>query len=218
MGDGAKSDRIGAEVGRRDRSRARPGRFGALRDPVVVVLVLAGFFDGLAGNPVHAAVLIGAALLLVLRPSAEPASSLPVPPEAAPTWEWRSIHPRWLPIAAAAAAAFAVVVGALERYSWPVTVAVLVPGVIALLAAGSVPEASGPEPEIDRAGTWAWILLFVGLAVWELVNFLLQPDRLTGSYDHPTLSTLFNTYATGHPGRSLALFLWLVTGWWLVER
>jgi hypothetical protein len=193
---------------------------GGLGDPVVVVLALAGFFDGLAGNPVHALVLIGAAGLLVWRPSDEAAESLRRPAGDRPLWEWRgdTVRPRWLPIAFAAAAAFAVVVGGLSRYTWPVTIAVIVPGVIALLVARNTPEAEGPEPEIDRAGAAAWILLFVAFGVFELTNFLLQPSRLVGDYDHPTLSTLFNTYVTGHAGRSLALFAWLVTGWWLVER
>jgi hypothetical protein len=185
----------------------------------VIVLLLAGFFDGVAGNPVHAMVLVIAAGLLVWRP-ADPSPTDGRGSSARPLWEWSKtcLRPRWMPIAVSTAAAFAIVVGGLERYSWPVTVSVIVPGVIALLIARSTPEAAGPDPEIDRTGTALWIAVFVGIAIWELVNFVLQPDRLTGSYDHPTLSTLFNTYATGHAGQSLALFLWLAIGWWLVER
>jgi hypothetical protein len=184
------------------------------------VLLLAGFFDGLAGNPVHAAVLVGAALLLVWRPSGTGPTRRGAAGAERPRREWRrsGVRPRWLPIAVLTAAAFAVVAGGLTRYSWPVTVAVIVPGAIALLIAANTPEARGPGPEIDRSGAALWIAVLVGIAIWELINFVLQPDRLTRSYDHPTLSTLFNTYVTGHAGRSLTLFVWLATGWWLVER
>jgi hypothetical protein len=194
----------------RDRSREHgdiPRLRTRLLDPVVAVLALAGFFDGLAGNPVHALLLIGAALLLVVRPPAEPAQR----PGAAVIGRLR-----WFPVALPLAAAYATVVGGLQRYTWPVTFAVIVPGVVALFVAQGTPEAESPEPEIDRAGAAAWLVVLGGIAIWELVNFLLQPSLLEGSRDHPTLSTLFNEVVVGHPTRALALFLWLSLGWWLV--
>ncbi len=196
----------------------RPSLRRRLADPVVVILFLAGFFDGLAGNPIHGLVLWGAVAVILWRPVTE--SERNSEPDGRPLWELQAtgIRPRWLPVAILTTAAYATVVGGLERYTWPVTIAVIIPGTIALLIAGSTPHGTGPEPDVDGTGAALWIVLFVVIAVFELVNFVLQPDRLTASYDHPTLSTLFNTYITGHAGQSLALLVWMVTGWWLVER
>ena len=50
----------------RDRSRTAVRAIAsALRDPVAVILYLAGIFDWLSDNPVHSLVLFGAATALV---------------------------------------------------------------------------------------------------------------------------------------------------------
>ncbi len=175
-------------------------------DPVIVVLTLAGIFDGLAGNPVHAFLLIGIALLLVSGADLH----------VRPTTRMNGHHPL---AALAVAVVFAVVVGGFERYSWPATVAVIVPGVAGLLMAFRAARTPGPEPlVVGRHGAVAWASLFVVLGLWELTNLLLQPDLATASYAHPTLSTLLDPILAMHTGRSVLLFVWLALGWHLVKR
>jgi hypothetical protein len=181
-------------------------------DPVIIILALAGLFDGLAGNPVHAILLIAVALLLAsnvdLPVLVEERSEAVAGPDDG--------HPF---VAVMIAVVYAVAVGAFERYSWPATVAVIAPGVVGLLMAFRATHSPGPEPRpIGRHGAIAWASLFVALGIFELVNLLLQPDLATGSYAHPTLSTLLDPVLALHTGRSVLLFVWLTLGWYLVKR
>jgi hypothetical protein len=64
----------------------------------------------------------------------------------------------------------------------------------------------------------AWLAIFVGLSLWELINLLLQPSFTTDSYAHPTLSVLSDPFLASPVGRAIGLFLWLVLGWYLVDR
>jgi len=179
---------------------------------VIVILALAGLFDGLAGNPVHAVLLVGVALLLWSG------VDLPVQVEEQPeaTVKPDDGHPF---VALVFAVVFAVVVGAFDRYSWPATLAVIVLGVVGLMMAFRTSRAIGPEPgPIGRHGAIAWGSVFVALGLWELTNLLLQPDLVTGSWAHPTLSTLLDPILALHTGRSVLLFVWLALGWYLVRR
>jgi len=205
--------------GRPDEARAREGdetRHATLlrgvRNPVIVILILAGIFDGLAGNPVHAILLIVVALVLAsdvdLPVQVEGGTDVAVEPE-----DSHSL------VALVIAVVYAVAVGGFERYSWPGTVAVIVPGVVGLLMAFRAARIPGPEPRpIQHRGAVAWASLFIALGLWELTNLLLQPDLATGSYAHPTLSTLLDPILAMHTGRSALLFVWLVLGWYLVKR
>lgn len=187
--------------------------------PVVLVLFLAGLFDGIAGNWIHALILFATAVMAAWWRD-DRGAERDVATVERPLWEWRrsGVRPRWLPIAIAGTAAYATVVGGMERYTWPFTVFVIIPGILVLMVAGSTPEDTGPEPKVDRLGSSIWLILLVVIAIFELVNFILQPEILPGEQLHPTLSRVFNVYVTGHAGQSLALFLWLMTGWWLMER
>ena len=62
----------------------------------------------------------------------------------------------------------------------------------------------------------AWAAVFVTLGLWELTQLLLQPTLTTDSYAHPTISVLSDPVLATHPGRSIALFVWLALGWFLV--
>jgi hypothetical protein len=225
-----------------DESRAKPdagvvsgpvaprATVRALQDPVVVVLVLAGIFDGLAGNPVHAILLVGVGLILA-RSSMEDAARPVAPPpsgadgdtagpvvDAAHAVQNRVSPGRTL-IGVAIAALYAVIVGSFERYSWPATVAVLMPGLLGLLIAWRDPVPSSDEPApISQRGRLAWSAVFVALGLWELTNLLLQPSLVTDSYTHPTLSVLMDPILALHTGRSIMLFLWTALGWYLVRR
>lgn len=76
----------------------------------------------------------------------------------------------------------------------------------------------GRSARLDRLAAAAWGLVFVGLEILECTNLLLQPSLKADSYAHPTLSFLTDPILGSHPGRSIALFLWLALGWFLVQR
>jgi hypothetical protein len=115
--------------------------------------------------------------------------------------------------------AFAVVVGGFGRYSWPATVAVVSVGAMAIAAEWGRPVQAGSErARLDPVGAAVWAAVFVALGVLELTNLLLQPSLKADSYAHPTLSVLTDPILASHPGRSVALLVWLVVGWFLLER
>jgi hypothetical protein len=60
------------------------------------------------------------------------------------------------------------------------------------------------------------VLLAGGL--WELLALAQQPSLDDTSYAHPTLSALTDPVLASHPGRSLALAVWLLIGGYLVRR
>ena len=196
-----------------------------IRDPVVLILVLAGIFDWLSGNPIHSILLFAAAgslLWVALRGTPEEADR---PASDRIDRADRRSRRGLVPVAVVAAALFSIVVGAFGRYSWPATIAVLVPGAFALWFAWrhAAPFAAGvdfaAEPQkLASRGVLAWIGLFVALGLFELANLLLQPSFKTDSYIHPTLSVMTDPVLASHAGRSVVLFLWLALGWFLVER
>jgi len=192
-------------------SAPRPGRW--LRDPVAPILIVAGIFDWISGNPPHsillfavAAALLSDALFGGTGGQALPVSAskpLPLPP---------------LPVALTVGLLYAIVVGSLGRYSWPITVAVIVPaaGVLALAWRRSR-NPPGDQGRLPATGTIAWASAFVALGLWELAALLLQPSLTTDSPAHPTLSVLTDPALATHLGRSIALFVWLAIGWFLLQ-
>jgi len=71
------------------------------------------------------------------------------------------------------------------------------------------------EP-LRRAWWWAVVLVSGGLL--ELGSLLQQPHLTTDSYAHPTVSALTDPLLASHPGRSVVLGGWLLTGWFLAGR
>jgi hypothetical protein len=183
------------------------------RDPVVVILLLAGTFDWLSGNPIHSVLLF--AVCLGLGRNAvlgEPGAG------REPTLGLHA-HTRLSPVAVLGAVAYVVVVGGFGRYSWPATVAVVVPAATVLALVWRGPPHLRPAPgRLDPGGALAWASVFLALALWELTELLLQPSLTTDSHAHPTLSVLTDPVLATHPGRSVALLLWLGFGWFLVKR
>lgn len=115
--------------------------------------------------------------------------------------------------------AYSVVVGSLQRYSWPATVAVNIPAVASVLLAWRVSSGSPGEPaRLSRGGLAWWALILVGASAWELTALYLQPTLTTDSYAHPTLSYLADPVLASAPGRSAVLFGWLAFGWYLARR
>lgn len=224
------------------RGRLTSGSAKALvrlvRRPVVPVLVAAGVVDALSGGPMsHGVMLVVVALALALdtvrRRSAQPAASAEVEEHGGPdvvvvlaerplprTPAFLRLTPRLF----LGGLAYAVVVGAFARYTWPVTVAVMAPGVAAIAMAWRAPsleEAESGQAEsgqIERVGALAWAAVFIALGLWELTALLLQPDLVTMSYAHPTISALMDPVLASYAGRSATLFVWLGLGWFLLER
>lgn len=79
------------------------------------------------------------------------------------------------------------------------------------------PAAPGGEP-VGVTGWWAWLVALLLLALWELTNFLLQPDPMTSSVDHPTLSDVVTPLLQTRVDVFVVLVLWSASGVWLVRR
>lgn len=176
---------------------------------VVFILVVAGVFDAISGNPVDSILLFSVGVLLAVFPDGrEPDST-----RARPRRRLGVIT-----IAVTLATAFAIVVGGFERHTWPVTIGVLVPGVTALTLAWRAPSGHDPGPKLELGQVFPWMAVFIVLGLFELANLLLQPGLTIDSFDHPTLSVLSDTVLSGHPGRSVGLLVWLLMGAYLIDR
>jgi hypothetical protein len=203
----------------------------ALQDPVIICLLLAGFFDGISGNPIHSTLLFSTALALALdrgvrlRREIDPADVAADRGAASALRTDLSVEDDGIPntvlraVAVTGAFMYAVVVGGFARYSWPATFAVLVPGALALTVAWRGPFHPRLEPgPLDPLGTITWGAIVVALSGWELQALFLQPTLSTDSYAHPTISFLTDAGLASHLGRSIALLAWLALGWFLLER
>jgi hypothetical protein len=186
-----------------------------LRDPVVPILLVAAFFDGLADNSIHALFLgaVGVVLWWDAVRGSNGAASWAAPSRFDPATVPSSLM-------LAGSFLFAAIVGDFARYSWPMTIAVLVPAAIAVASSwgptrGATERASD---EADHSRTMPWIVVFVALGLWELLQLLQQPSFRTDSYDHPTISVLSDRYLASYAGRSIGLLVWLCIGWFLLRR
>ena len=206
-------DRLSKPRSARPTLRARVAR---LRDPVVGILLLAGFFDGISGNPIHGIVLGAVGLALAWDVAGAHVATVPriaVQPHR--------VEGRTTAAILLAAAMFSAVIGGFARFSWPATLPV-----VAVASAGLVLAWRGPWPgtvppptaEIAPVGVAAWSSAFIALGLWELTQLLLQPSLTTDSYAHPTVSTLMELVLASHPGRSIVMFVWLGFGWFLMQR
>src|SRR5207247_2764281 len=88
------------------------------RTIVVAILLLAGIFDGISGNPIHSILLFGAAGSLVWdaarRRSAEPVVGVPTAPPFRPTRGLATV-------ALLGVLVYAIVVGGFATYTWRMT-------------------------------------------------------------------------------------------------
>jgi hypothetical protein len=136
-------------------------------------------------------------------------------------WRLRAGRPalRVITLGAALAVIYSLVVGSFTRYSWPATagVAGLGTGVVIVGWGGPTRQRAIPS-RFARVGITVWGVLFVAASLWELGALLGQPDFETGSYAHPTISTLTDPLLSSALGRSVALMGWLALGFFLVDR
>jgi hypothetical protein len=125
---------------------------------------------------------------------------------------------RWLSVAAlTATVGFAVAAGGFERYTWPDTVAILVPATVVLAVGwrGQLRAQPVPRP-VGLRSVRLWSAVLVAAGAWELAALLQQPSLQHGSWAHPTLSYVMDSLLATHGGRTLTLLAWLVLGFWLL--
>jgi hypothetical protein len=192
-----------------------------LRQPVVIVLLLIAFFSTISGKPLDGLLMLCVAAGLAWDARLRPGATAAEPPEGGRSWP-RSYGRLGLLVSLALLAAailYVVVVGSFIRFSWPATagVAGVGAGVIAIGWHGPLRRrpASGSLPRLG-AGLWGGTLVAGGM--WELWSLSQQPSLDTTSWAHPTISALTDPLLVSHPGRSLALGVWLLLGWYLVRR
>jgi hypothetical protein len=185
-----------------------------VRHRVAVVLTLAGVVDVVTGDPAaHGIALVVVAALV----AAEQVRERHVDERALAGR--RAVFRVSTPLAIGAVL-YAAIVGTFARWSWPISVAVAVPGAIAVGSAwlGTPAVAtSGPRYE-SRPSAVPWVIVLLALAAWEVQALLLQPSLTTSSRAHPTLSTLMDPVLASHIGRSISLAVWLWLGGYLLER
>ena len=130
--------------------------------------------------------------------------------------------PRWpglVVVLVAAGVAYAVAAGSVDRYTWPITAAVVLPGVLVLTVAWPGPLWHRAVPARPRTlGTALWATVFVAAGLWELTALLMQPTLQGGSYSHPTISYLMDTVLSHQVGRSVTLLVWIALGAFLLTR
>ncbi len=124
------------------------------------------------------------------------------------------------PLTIVAAVAYAWIAGGFARFTWPISVSIAIPGVMAVVAAWLEPIEHRPNvPKLEPEGAVAWASVFIALGIWELATLLMQPALTVNSYTHPTISYLVDPILNQHHlDRSIALCLWLAFGWYLMER
>jgi len=192
-----------------------------LRHPVVIVLLLIAFFSAIAGKPLDGLLMLLVAAGLAWKARLGPGPAAELPPEGASSGS-RSRGGVRLAVALALVTAgvlYAAAVGSFIRFSWPATIAVVGAGAGVIVIGWHGPvrhrPVPGPLPRLG-AGLWGGTLLAGGL--WELWSLSQQPSLDTTSWAHPTISALTDPLLASHPGRSLALGVWLLLGWYLVRR
>lgn len=130
--------------------------------------------------------------------------------------------------AALALAAYAWLVASLEPFSAEVHVAVLVPGVVWVVAgswwwrrvrrhrdafvARSTPQ-DGDERAEKREGLAAWAVVVAAVLGWELANYFQSPRA-----DHPTASAFLEHVMQPRVVQAGLFAAWAVLGWHLVRR
>jgi hypothetical protein len=192
-----------------------------LRHPVVIVLLLIAFFSTISGKPLDGLLMLSVAAGLAWDGRQRPGAPAAGPAQGARSWPVTQGGLR-LPVVLAfitAGVLYAVVVGSFIRFSWPATVGVvgLGAGVIVIGWHGPVRRraVAGPPP---RLGASLWGGTLVAGSMWELWSLSQQPSLDATSWAHPTISALTDPLLASHPGRSLALGVWLLLGWYLVRR
>ena len=196
--------------------------------PIIAILLLIAFFSTISGKPLDGLLmlLVAAALAWDAGQRSRGAGGQAPATKAGRAGNQSSAPPlsrrRRAVLAVtglAGGALYAVVVGSFSRYSWPATVGVVALGVIVVLIGWPGPLRPRPDPgRLPLPGTALWGGLLVAGGLWELGALIQQPGLTVSSSAHPTISTLTDSLLGSHGGRSIALAVWLLLGWLLIER
>ena len=179
-----------------------------LREPTVLVLIVAGIVHIIRRNPFDIIVFFGTAAVIILdRLRRTPA---PVPAARIGLSGGRRC------VAVVGLVLYAVIAGGWQLNTWPMKAALIVPGLLsaALIAARRVEDTDAPRVERGWIG---WLAIGVAIALWELTSFILQPNPIDSSYAHPTISAIVSLWLDGWPGRAIFLLLWSAAGLWLIR-
>jgi hypothetical protein len=90
------------------------------------------------------------------------------------------------------------------------------PGVAALVVLLRGRAAGRSLPPRGR-GWVVWPVLLVFGCLFELANFLAQPDGTTPNHAHPVLSDIVEPWLGSGPARAVFCGAWLVVGWRLLH-
>jgi hypothetical protein len=185
-----------------------------VRHRVAVALTLAGVVDVATGDPAaHGIALVAVAGLVAVEQVRERHA------DARALAGRRAVFRASTPLAIGAVL-YAAVVGTFARWSWPISIAVAVPGALAVgyVWLGTPAIAANGARSQPRPSAAPWVIVLLALAAWEVQALLLQPSLTTSSWAHPTLSTLMDPVLASHIGRSISLAVWLWFGGYLLER
>lgn len=208
-----------------------------VRQPIVAILLMIALFTVLSGKPLDSLLLSIVAIALAwdagMRAreakarellTGQRAPSIRADADHSPqrsAWRLRAGRPapRLVALGMSLAVVYSLIVGSFTRYSWPTTfgVAGLGAGVVIIGWGGPTRQRMIPR-KFARAGIIAWGSLLIAASLWELGALLGQPNFATGSYAHPTISTLTDPLLSTSLGRSVALISWVALGFFLVDR
>jgi hypothetical protein len=175
-------------------------------DPAVPILVLTTLVHIVRRSPLDIIVFGGTALLIIIDRST---------PLLGPLVRNRwigELEGRWLDVSAIV---FGLLIGSLQHGSWPVLLALVVPGVFAavvVLRARPSGEISDAPPTRAPPGSRIWVALLIVAALWELSSFVQQPGPTTDSHNHPVLSTLIDPLLASPWHRAIAIAVWFAIG------
>lgn len=178
-----------------------------LVEPTIPIILLAEIAHVARHNWTDVTVFFGVAVLIVvdrLAPVGATASG-----EARPRTLGRARR-------VALCCAFGLIVAPMSRGGPLIRLALAIPGVIgfgSLLRHPVAPHPNGANP--PSRGWVLWPILFVAGCVFELANFLAQPDASTPNPAHPVLSDLVEPWLASGVARGVFCAIWLGIGLWL---
>jgi hypothetical protein len=186
----------------------RPRARNVWREPTIWILVAATTVHVIRENVVDIVVFAGTAVLVVVDSRRDDLHPMPL------------VDRFRRPLVAAVCAAYGLLVLPLSRTGWALPLSLALPGLVALALVwrvGRSPLELASGPNLARGRGWlAWPVVLVVGCLFELFNFVLQPDPQTDSYAHPTISALVDPMLGWPLSRAVAAALWLAIGIWLV--
>lgn len=181
-----------------------------LLEPTIPILLAAGTVHIIRRNIFDTVLFLGTAVVIVL----DRARSRSTRPGGAVV----PLGVGWLLALAAVVVGYATVVGAWSLDTLPVKVALVMPGLLAVVVVAARPPAGRVRERQPIGRGWiVWAVLGVGACLWELAAFVQQPDPQTDSYAHPTLSSIIGPTMSSPVVRVGLLGLWLAVSLYLLR-